>query len=131
MSHNNYRSPSQYNSEFELFSSNFEKLTIHVKSRKPYLSVITGDVNPRSSSLWSNDINTAEGTKLFARTSSDGLQQLINEPTHIQKNLSSCTDVILTDQQNMSVNYGVLYIQIVTFKLFVQVLIFILPAPTI
>ena len=86
MSHNNYRSPSQYNNEFELFSSNFEKLTIHVKSRKPYLSVITGDVNARSPSLWSNDINTAEGTKLFARTSSDGLQQLINEPTHIQKN---------------------------------------------
>ena len=97
MSHKNYRSPSQYNNEFELFSSNFEKLTIHVNSCKPYLSIITGDVNARSSSLWSNDINTTEGTKLFARTSSDGLQQLINEPTHIQRKLSSCTDVILTD----------------------------------
>ena len=48
-----------------------------------------------------------EGTKLFAQTSSHGIQQLINEPTHIQNNISSCVDLIFTDQPNMSVNYGV------------------------
>ena len=114
MSHSNkkvivsviYSSPSQNNDEFDLFLSNFEKLIIDIKSRKPYLSVTTGDFNAGSSSWWSNGINTTEGTKLFAQTSSDGFQQVINEPTHIQKNSSSCTDLIFTDQPSISVNYG-------------------------
>ena len=115
MSHNNkklivsviYRSPSQNNDEFNLFLSNFEKLIIDIKNRKPYLSVGTGDFNLRSCSWWSNDTSTTEGTKLFAQTFSDGFQQLINEPAHIQKNSSSCIDLIFTDQPNLSVNYGV------------------------
>ena len=52
-------------------------------------------------------ISVLEGTKLFAQTSSDGFLQLINEPTHIQKNISSCIDLIFIDQPNMSVNYRV------------------------
>ena len=115
MSHSNkkvivsviYRSPNQSNDESDLFFSNFEKHIIDIKNRKPYLSVIPGDFNARSSSRWSNDINTTEGTKLFAQSSSDGFQQLINEPTHIQKNISFCIDFIFTDQPNISVNYGV------------------------
>ena len=114
MSHNSkkviisviYLSSSQNNDEFYLFLSIFEKLMID-KSCKPYLSVITGNFNARLSSWWSNDINTTEGAKLFAQTSSDGFQQLINEPTHIQKNSSACIDLIFTDQPNMSVNNGV------------------------
>ena len=70
MSHDNkkvivsviYRSPCQNNNEFDLFLSNFEKLIIDTKNRKPYLSVITGDFNARSSSWWSNDTNTTERT---------------------------------------------------------------------
>ena len=77
-SHNNkkvivsviYRSPSQINDEFDLFLSNSEKRITDMKKCKPYLSVITGDFNARSSS-WSNGINTMEGTKLFAQTSLD------------------------------------------------------------
>ena len=56
MGHNNkkvivsviYRSPSQNNDEFDLSLSNFEKLIIYIKNRKPYL--ITDDFNARSSS---------------------------------------------------------------------------------
>ena len=115
MSHNNkkvivsviYRSPSQNSDEFDLFLSNFEKLLIDIKNRKPYLSVITGDLNARSSFWWSDDINTTEGTKLFSQTSSDGFQQLINEPTHTQTNNSSGIYLIFTDQASMSVNSGV------------------------
>ena len=57
--------------------------------------------------LLTSILNTMEGTKLFAQTSSYGFQQLINEPTHIQKNSSSCIDHIFTGQPNMCVNYGV------------------------
>ena len=45
-----YCSPSQNNSEFDLFLSNFEKLLSNISKRKPSLSVITGDFNARSSS---------------------------------------------------------------------------------
>ena len=33
--------------------------------------------------------------------------QIINEPTHIQTNSSSCIDSVFTDQTNLSVNSGV------------------------
>ena len=101
-----YRSPSQSNSEFDLFLSNFEKLLIDINERKPFLSVITGDFNARSSSWWSKDIVTTEGSKL-SLTSSNGFPQLINEPTHIQTSSSSCIDLIFTNQPNLSVNSGV------------------------
>ena len=77
-----YRSPSQNNREFDLFLSNYEKLLSDINERKPFLSVIKGDFNVRSSSWWSKDIDTTEGSKLFSLTSSNGFPQLINEPTH-------------------------------------------------
>ena len=122
---------SQKCQELDLFLSNFENLIIDMKNRKPYLSAITGDFNARSSSWWSNDMNATEGAKLFVQTSSDEFQQLIKKPTHIQKYSSSCIDLILTDEPNMSVNYEVhasFHLNCFTIKLFIQVLLFILPA---
>ena len=84
-----------------------EKLLSDINKCKPSLSVITGDFNARSSYWWCKDINTTEGSKLFSLTSSNGFSQLINEPTHIQANSSSCIDLILTDQPNLSMNSGV------------------------
>ena len=102
-----YRSPSQTNDEFGLFLSNLEKLFSDINKLKPSLSVVTSDFNARSSSWWSDDINTTEGTNLFSLTSSNGFSQLINEPTHIQINSSSCIDLIFIDQPNLSMNSGV------------------------
>ena len=102
-----YRSPSQTNDKFEAFLSNFQMLLNDINNRKLSLSVITGDFNSRCSSWWSEDINTKEGLKLFSLTSSNGFSQLINEPTHIQVNSSSCIDVAFTHQANLSVNSGV------------------------
>ena len=76
-----YRFPSQHNCEFDLFLSNFEKRLSNINERKPFLSVITGDFNAGSSSWWSKDIDTTEGSKLFSLTSLNGFPQLINEPT--------------------------------------------------
>ena len=97
-----YRSLSQSKNEFELFLSNFEHVLNDVNKRKTSLSVITGDVNARSSSWWANGINTTVGLKLSSFTS-----QLINEPTHIQANSPSCIDLIFIDQPNLSVDTGV------------------------
>ena len=99
-----YRSSSQNSNPFELFLSDLENLLSDINKRKPSLSVVTGDFNVRSFSWWCNDINTIEGSHLYSLTSSNGFSQLINEPTHIQTNSSSCIDLIFTNQPNLSVN---------------------------
>ena len=45
-----YRSPNQNKNEFDLFLANLEQLLSEINKRKPYLSIITGDFNVRSSS---------------------------------------------------------------------------------
>ena len=108
-----YRSPNQNKNEFDLFLANLaiNKLLnqkfLAINKRKPYLFIITGDFNARSSSWWSEDINTTEGLNLFSLTSSNGFYQLINEPTHIQVSSASCIDLIFTNQENLSVNSSV------------------------
>ena len=91
-----YRSPSQSNSEFDLFLPNYEKPLSVINKREPFLSVVTSDFNARYSSWWSKDIDTIEGSKFFSLTSSNGFPQLRNEPTHIQTSSSSCIDSALT-----------------------------------
>ena len=102
-----YRSSSQNKSEFDSFLRSVEKLLSDIKKTKPFLSVIAGDFNARSSYWWSEDINTSEGLKLPSLTSANGVSQLINEPMHLQTSKSSCTDLIFTDQPNLFVNSGV------------------------
>ena len=50
-----YRSPSQSSNQFELFSSKLKNLLSNINKRKPFLSVVTGDFNARSSSWWCNE----------------------------------------------------------------------------
>ena len=99
-----YRSPSQRICEFESFLTNYDYFLSETNKCKPSLAVITGGFN---AAWWSNDIHSTEGPKLFALTSANGFSQLINEPTHIQTNSSSCIDLIFTNQPNLSVNSSV------------------------
>ena len=101
-----YCSPSQNDDEFNSFLSNFEKLLSSINKCKPFFSVVTSDFNAESFFWWSNDINTSVGSKFFSLTSSNR-SQIINNPTHIQRNNSSGIDLIFTDQPNLSVNSGV------------------------
>ena len=54
-----------------------------------------------------NLLKTPMGMKLFSLTFSNGFSQLINEPTHMQTNSTSCIDLIFTDQESLTVNSGV------------------------
>ena len=100
-----YCSPSQTDDEFNQFLLNFDKILLDINQQKPYLTSMTGDFN--ASSWWSDDINTTEGKKLLSLTSCNGFQQIINEVTHMQRQSSSCIDLIFTDQPNLSVNSGI------------------------
>ena len=80
---------SQNNREFDAFFLNIDQLLSNLSKRKPTMSIITGDFNARSSSWWSDVIDTSEGTHLYWLTSSNGFSQLINELKHVQTNDSS------------------------------------------
>ena len=88
------------------FLSGFEQLLINVEGFKPNFTVPLGDYNSRSRSWWASDTSTLERMQLDALNSSYGLQQLVNEPTHILPSSSSCIDIIFTDQPSLVVNSG-------------------------
>ena len=101
-----YRSPSQNFNEFQSFLSNFEFSLQDISNRNPYLTLLLGDYNARNTKWWHHDITTTEGIQLETTTTIYGLQQLIDEPTHILKNSSSCIDLIFTNQPNLIVVRG-------------------------
>ena len=73
----------------------------------PFLTVILGDFNAKSSLWYNNDVTTYEGSKIDGVTSQFGLQQIIKEPTHFIGDSSSCIDLIFTIQPNLVMESGV------------------------
>ena len=66
----------------------------NINDLNPACSVITGDFNARSSQWRSLDKENNEGREISFLTSSAGYSQLIDQPTHIIKESSSCIDLI-------------------------------------
>ena len=101
-----YRSPSQSQDDFATFSDNFEMTLDLVSKKNPFLIVVLGDFNAKLSQWHDKDSSTSEGISIENITSQFGLHQIINEPTHILENSSSCIDLIFTSQPNLSVESG-------------------------
>ena len=77
-------------------------------SKNSYLIVILGDFNTKSSNWYKLDTtNIFEHSKIDAIMSQFGLQQLIQEPTHILTDSSSCIDLIFTSQPNLVMESGI------------------------
>ena len=66
---------------FNEFLSNFERLLNHVKQLKSYFLVIPGDFNARSQSWCLDDMTIYEGPKINSLSTTQGLDQLISQPT--------------------------------------------------
>ena len=82
-------------------------MTLDLASKKnPYLLVVLGDFNAKLRQWYDEDSSTSEGVLIENITSQFGLHQIINEPTHILENSSSCIDLIFTSQPNLSVESG-------------------------
>ena len=77
-----------------------------VSKKNPFLLVVLGDFNAKLSQWHDKDSSTSEGILVESITSQFGLHQIINEPTHIPENSSSCIDLIITSQLNLSVESG-------------------------
>ena len=103
-----YRSPNQSEDDFENFCNNFELTLDAVSATNPFLIVAIGDFNAKSSNWYTDDTTTSEGSKIEAITSQFGLQQIINEPTHVQgNNYVSCIDLIFSSQPNLVISSGI------------------------
>ena len=87
-----YRCLSQSTSEIESFLSYLEDLLSNTLCSKPRFNVILGDLNARSSALWSEDITTLHGTQTDFLTTMHGFKQITFDPAHILPQSSSCID---------------------------------------
>ena len=83
-----------------------------ILSNSSELLLLLGNFNARSKSRWPEDITSQEGTDIESLTTKHGLQQLISDPTHLLPNLPSCIDLIFTDQPNLAVNRGGVFISL-------------------
>ena len=99
-----YRHPHQTS---DLFLDRLQLTVDRIKNLKPHCIVITGDFNCRTNQWWPGDIELPEGGALDEFIESNNLSQLIDEPTNIQTTGMLCIDLIITDQPNLFVDFGV------------------------
>ena len=71
------------------------------------LTVVLGDFKAKSNLWYKNDKTKNEGSKIDGIASQFGLHQLINEPTHVTRNASSCIDLIFISPPNLVMESGV------------------------
>ena len=102
-----YCSPSQLQDDFESFANNFELNIDTATANNTFLTVVFGDFNAKSNLWFKGNKTTNEGSKIDGITSTFGLQQIINEPTHIIGDSSSYIDLIFTSQPNLVMESGV------------------------
>ena len=102
-----YRSSSQSQEEFNTFLDNSDSNLETVSFSNPFLTILIGEFNAKCASSYSKDNSTIEVSKLRLLTSEFGLNQIINEPTHITENFSTCIDLLFTSQSNLVIESGV------------------------
>ena len=103
-----YRSPNQSEDDFENFCNKFELTLDAVSATNHFLIVAIGGFNAKSSNWYTGATITSEGSKIEAITSQFGLQQIINEPTHVQgNNYVSCIDLIFSSQPNLVISSAI------------------------
>ena len=101
-----YRSPRQSQDDFATFSDKFETTLDLASKKNPYLLVVLSDFNANLRRWHDKDSSISEGISIENITSHFGLHQVINEPTHILENSSSCFDLIFTSQPNLLAESG-------------------------
>ena len=73
----------------------------------PTVLVIIGDFNAKCSRWWSLNKDNTEGWEINSLTSACGYSQLIDKPTYVTKESSSCIDLIFTISPNLIRETGV------------------------
>ena len=102
-----YRSPNQSNEDFYVFYRRLQEIFDIIKDAKPYCVILTGDLNCRSKQFWSDDFDSPKGVALDELIESNNLTQLIDQPTNFEPRGKSCVALIIADQPNLLVDYGI------------------------
>ena len=100
------RHPNQTSDEFDLFLDRLQLTVDRIKSCKLHCIVITGGFNCRSKQWLPGDVELPEASALDEFIESNNLSQLIDEPTNIRTTGMSCIDLIITNQPNLFVEFG-------------------------
>ena len=72
-----------------------------ISTNNPFLTVMTGDFNTKSSNWYLNDITNFEGSQIEFLASQFAMSQAIKDPTHILDNSKPCIDRIFTSLLNI------------------------------
>ena len=100
-----HRSPNQYQADFETFINKLEYNLDSVMVNNPFLTVIPGDFNAKSSLYYNNNINKV--SKIRGKTCQFGLQQIIKEPSNFISDSSLYINLIFTTQPKLGMESGV------------------------
>ena len=79
----------------------FELTLAKIHENKPFMTAVLGEVNGKSHNWCKANITSLKYSKTDTITSSYGLNQFIQEPTHIHNWSSYCNGLILTSQPNL------------------------------
>ena len=93
--------------EFERFVKNLELNPEFIFIKNPYLAVVIDDFNAKSHNWYKGDKTTASLSKFEIMTCHYGLTQIINEPTHVFEDSSSCINLASTSHPNMVLDNGI------------------------
>ena len=77
-----------------------------LSTNNPFLTVMIGDFNAKSSNWYLNNITSFEGFQIEFLAFQFTMSQIIKEPTHILDNSKSCIDLIFISQPNMIMDSG-------------------------
>ena len=89
-----YRSTSQSQDDLEFFADYFEITLGILAQKKTFLKTDIAEFNGKSKNRYNKDKKSCKVNTIESITSQFGLNQLINEPTHILQNSSSYIDLI-------------------------------------
>ena len=89
------------------FSENLERNLHRAFQNNPFLVVVIGDFNVKSSNWHYHDKSSLEGNAFDTITKQYGVHQVIKKPTHTLDNSSNCIDLIFTSQPNLIIESGV------------------------
>ena len=90
----------------EEFETNLELNLEFIFNKIPYLIVVIRDFNAKSHNWYKDDKTTASGSELEIMISYYELTPIINEPTHMLEDSSSCIDLVFMSQPNMVLDSG-------------------------
>lgn len=105
-----YKTPSMPKDQFGKYMSDLQSLYDQLLKEKLSVIVLSGHFNCKSPLFWDEETTeSTEGKELSDFMMLNGLEQLINEPTHFQTDyLPHCVDLIFTNNPSAFVNSEVI-----------------------